>query len=364
MLRPRLCARGGGDSSHAASGCVGRGRYWRQAGRADCHSQRVADVGRKEHAELGSCIHLGAEMAVAVAGEAVRVVDLKKEAREVCREGGGPGASDLFGPSAGHSVGAHHGGGAVPLAMAGTRRRVARKQIQRLAMCPRATVEGDEECASSPVFLAVSERQKHHCVALLQRAREGKVRAPICVSCLDDRHPWVLLVNTVATLCRVLFPSVALNSEPGQQHPHEELVERAPLFAVTGCVCSEGWLAALNRLAHQMWTTTRQRRSLWFLVPERTVALTDELLVMCASRRVVARAHAVSKDRMEKDKEQQRLQFNSALENDDEERRRPECSNGKISGEEIEDLDPGSFCGDRSRDWRSIQRRPLSVRIF
>ena len=51
---------------------------------------------------------------------------------------------------------------------------------------------------------------------------------------------------------------------------------------------------------------------------------------------------------MEKDKEQQRLQFNSAVENDDE-RRRPECSNGKISGEEIEDLDSGSFCGDRSQ---------------
>ena len=69
---------------------------------------------------------------------------------------------------------------------------------------------------------------------------------------------------------------------------------------------------------------------------------------MHASRRLSARAHAVSKDRMEKDKEQQRLQFNSAVENDDE-RRRPECSNGKISGEEIEDLDPGSCCGDRSQ---------------
>ena len=67
-------------------------------------------------------------------------------------------------------------------------------------------------------------------------------------------------------------------------------------------------------------------------------------------RRIVYRlVHMlISKDRMEKDKEQQRLQFNSAVENDDE-RRRPECSNGTISGEEIEDLDPGSFCGDRSQ---------------
>ena len=51
---------------------------------------------------------------------------------------------------------------------------------------------------------------------------------------------------------------------------------------------------------------------------------------------------------MEKDKEQQRLQFNSAAENDDE-RRRPECSNGKISGEEIENLDPGSFVATYSK---------------
>ena len=30
VLRPRLCALGGGDSSHAASGCVGRRRCWQR----------------------------------------------------------------------------------------------------------------------------------------------------------------------------------------------------------------------------------------------------------------------------------------------------------------------------------------------
>ena len=44
---------------------------------------------------------------------------LENGAREVCRKGGGPGASDLFGPSAGQSVGAHHGGKSWALTIAG-----------------------------------------------------------------------------------------------------------------------------------------------------------------------------------------------------------------------------------------------------
>ena len=44
-----------------------------------------------------------------MACEAERVVDLKSGEGSVSG-GGGHGARDLFGPSAGHSVAAHHGG--------------------------------------------------------------------------------------------------------------------------------------------------------------------------------------------------------------------------------------------------------------
>ena len=58
-------------------------------------------------------------------------------------------------------------------------------------------IEGDEESASSPAFVVVSER-RNNTVLLFAAGRHGKVRAPVCVSCLDDRHAWVLLVKTVS----------------------------------------------------------------------------------------------------------------------------------------------------------------------
>ena len=49
----------------------------------------------------------------------------------------------------------------------------------------------------------------------------------------------MLLVKTVPLFAVCIFPSVALNSEPGQQQPQEELDERAPLFVAIGSVCQK-----------------------------------------------------------------------------------------------------------------------------
>ena len=73
MLRLRLCACGGGDRSHAASGCVGRERWWRQAGRAFATRSGLLMSGEKSMPTRE--LHpLGAELAVVVVGEAVRVL--------------------------------------------------------------------------------------------------------------------------------------------------------------------------------------------------------------------------------------------------------------------------------------------------
>ena len=62
--------------------------------------------------------------------------------------------------------------------------------------CARAVMEGNEESAPSPASVVVSERRSST-VLLFAAGRHGKVRAPICLSCFDDRHAWVLLVKTV-----------------------------------------------------------------------------------------------------------------------------------------------------------------------
>ena len=83
----------------------------------------------------------------------------------------GSGASDLFGPSAGRSVGAHHGGGSWALALAGGEER--QENRFRDWHCARAIVEGDEESASSAAFLVISERQ-NNTVLLFAAGRDGQ----------------------------------------------------------------------------------------------------------------------------------------------------------------------------------------------
>ena len=204
---------------------------------------------------------------------------------------------------------------------------------------------GDEKSASSPAFLAVSERQ-NNTVLLFAARRDGKLWAQISVSCLD-RYPLVLLVKTVP-----LFVVCFSHQLPSTRSPASSSYTKSWTSArhcLLGLEASARRLAGGSQSAGPSNVDHDEAETPFPIVaPERAVALTDELLVVHASRRLLARAHTDSKDRMEKDKEQQRLQFNPAVENDDE-RRRPECSDGTISGEEIEDPDPGSFCGDRSQ---------------
>ena len=222
-------------------------------------------------------------------------------------------------------------------------RRAVRKQIQRLAVRTR----NRRKRRGERVFAGVSGRQRvtktTQCCSL-QRARDCKVRAPIFVSCLDDRHPCVLLVAVPLFVVCFSHQLLSARSPASSSRTRSSTSARHCLLRLEASArrlaggCQSAWPSNVDH---------DEAETLFLIfVPERAVALTVELLVMYASRRLMARAYAVSKDRTEKDKEQQRLQFNSAVKNDDE-RRRPECSNGKISGEEIEDLDPGSFCGDR-----------------
>ena len=149
--------------------------------------------------------------------------------------------------------------------------------------CAREIVEGVEESASSPAFLAVSERQSNT-VWPLQRAETARRGAPVCVSCLDDHHPWVLLVKTVALFVVCIFPSVALNSEPGQQQPHEELDEHASLLL--RLEASAKRLAGGSPSAGPSNVDHDEAETLFScFVPGRAVSLTDELLIMYASRR-------------------------------------------------------------------------------
>ena len=62
VLRPRLCARGCGDSSHAESGCGGRGRCWRQAGRAIATRSGLL-MSDEKSMPTRELLHLGAEVA-------------------------------------------------------------------------------------------------------------------------------------------------------------------------------------------------------------------------------------------------------------------------------------------------------------
>ena len=62
VLRPKLCARGDGDSSHAASGCVGWERYWRQAGRAIATRSGLL-MSDEKSMPTRELLHLGAEVA-------------------------------------------------------------------------------------------------------------------------------------------------------------------------------------------------------------------------------------------------------------------------------------------------------------
>ena len=139
------------------------GGVGRQAGRASCHSERAAVDRPKKYAaacRLGSCMHLGAEVAVVVAGEAVRVVDLKRggEAREVCRESGGPGASDLFGSALLDTVLVRTTAGSWAVAMAGGGEEEEQEnRSSETWQCARAIVEGDE---GERVFAGVSGRQR------------------------------------------------------------------------------------------------------------------------------------------------------------------------------------------------------------
>ena len=131
-------------------------------------------------------LHLGAEVVVMVVGEAVRVVDLKRgRGKCVGRAVGSVRATYLVPPL--DTVLVRTMAGELGLGNGGEEQQENRFRDWQ---CARAIVEGDEESASSPAFLAVSERQNNRPCCSLQRARDGKVRAPICVSCLDDRHPW------------------------------------------------------------------------------------------------------------------------------------------------------------------------------
>ena len=135
------------------------------------------------------------------------------------------------------------------------------------------------------VFAGVSGRQratKQHRVALLQRAETANslgVLVPICVSCLDDRHPWVLLVKTVPLEHHLScafpwrFSCSQLGAWPAAAATREARRARATVCCDWECL-QEGWLTALNRLACQMWTTTRQKTLFPdLLCQERAVAL-------------------------------------------------------------------------------------------
>ena len=140
--------------------------------------------------------------------------------------------------------------------------------------CARAIVEGNEESASSPAFLAVSERQ-NHTMLLFASGKDDKL-APVFVSCLGDHYPWLLM----KTVCRVLFPISC-----SQLGARPAAATRGARRACATACCDwkrlpKGWLAALNRLGRQMWTTKRHETPFPILVPERAVALTDKLLVM------------------------------------------------------------------------------------
>ena len=283
VLRARLRARGGGDSSHAASGFVGRGDVV-TGSKSSCNSQRAADVGREEHAD-SELLHLGVEVVRVV----VRVVDLKRGERSVSGERWARCErlvwalrwTQLVRTTAGE-VGVCNGG----------RREEWQENRFRDWQCARAVMEGNEESASAPASVVVSER-RNNTVLLFAAGRHGKVRAPICMSCLDDCHPWVLLVKTVP-LFVVCFSHRLLStrSPASSSHTRSSTSARHCLLRLEASarrLAGGSQSAGPSNVDHDEAETPFQ-----IFEPERAVALTDELLVMFASRRLVARAHADS----------------------------------------------------------------------
>ena len=338
----RLCARGGGDSSHAASDCVGRGKCW-QVGRAISTRSELLMSGEKSM-PTRELLHLGAEVAVMVVGEAVVCGGLEKRRGKCVGRAIGSVQATCLVPPLDTVFGAHQGGGA------GSWQRWEEETSGKKTHSETCSAHAQSSRATRSArlrqrFLPSTSDKNNHRVALCSGQEMAWYGAPICVSCLDDRYPWVLLVKTVLLFVVCFSHQLTSTRSPtSSSHTRSSTSARHCLLRLEASARRR--LAALNRpsnVDHDEAAT-----SFPICVLERAVALTDELLVMHSSRRLVARAHTVSRDRMEKDKEQQRLQFNSVVENDDE-RRRPECNNGTISGEEIEDLDSGSFCGDRSQ---------------
>ena len=252
--------------------------------KSSCHSQPAADVLRKEHADLGTAALFGC------GGDGDRrggVCGGLEKRGEACREGGGLGASDLFGPSPLDTVLVRPTAEEMGLGIGGRRRRVARKQTQRLAVRTRKIVMGDEESATSPAFPAVSERQDN--TVFLFAA--GKRQQGASLRVMPGRSSSLDAASETVPLFVVCFSRQLLSTrEPSQ--PHEELDQRAPLFVATGSVCQKaGWLLSVDR---QMRTTTRPKHPFQFIVPEKAVVLAGELLVMHASRSLSARARADS----------------------------------------------------------------------
>ena len=158
----------------------------------------------------------------------------------------GPVRATCLAPSAGHSVGAHHGGGAGPWQWL-ERRRAARKQIQRLAV--RTRIRRGQR--GERVFAGVSCRQRATKTTTVLLFCSGQETAwcgsPICVSCLDDYRPLVLL-KTVPLFVVCFFPSVdaQLGARPAAATRGAGLA-RAPLFVATGSVCRKaGWRLSIG----------------------------------------------------------------------------------------------------------------------
>ena len=152
-----------------------------------------------------------------------------------------PGASDLFGPAAGYSIWCAPRREEMGLGSSWEEKKSGMKRCFREWQCARAIVDGDEESASSPSFLAVSERQNN--TVLLFAAGKRRQGAGANLRVVFRRSSSLGVAGEdCSTLCRVLSPSAAFSSEPGQLQPDEQLDERAPLFVATGSVCQKaGW---------------------------------------------------------------------------------------------------------------------------
>ena len=130
----RLCARGGGDSSHAASDCVGRGKCW-QVGRAISTRSELLMSGEKSM-PTRELLHLGAEVAVMVVGEAVVCCGLEKRRGKCVGRPVGLVRATCLAPLF-DTVLVRTTAEELALGNGWRRRRAARKQIQRLAVCTR-----------------------------------------------------------------------------------------------------------------------------------------------------------------------------------------------------------------------------------